>query len=95
MTNMIPATEHATPAEAEEIAPYVASLTAAIAWARTAKAGAYLFEYEATGMTDVDDPGSRCGYSDSDLAEIESVLGRRDMTLVADDRGLVAQTVRS
>jgi hypothetical protein len=75
--------------------PYVANLTDALAWARTAEAGEYLVEYEDTGMTDVEDPGSRCGYSDADHWEINRVLGRRNMMLVADDRGLVAQSVRS
>jgi hypothetical protein len=73
--------------------PYVASLTSALVWARTAKAGEYLVEYEDTGMTDVEDPGSRCGYSDLALDEIGHVLLRRNLTLTADDRGLVAQSV--
>lgn len=78
-----------------ETEPYVASLTTALSWARTAEVGEYLVEYEDTGMTDVEDPGSRCGYSDAELSEVQQVLGRRDLLLVPDDRGLVAQAVRS
>jgi hypothetical protein len=81
--------------EATEIAPYVASLADALAWARWADAGEYLVSYEETGMTDVEDPGSRCGYSDDGLDEISRVLGQRGLTLTADDCGLVAQAVRS
>lgn len=75
--------------------PYVASLAAGIAWARTAKAGEYLVTYAETGMTDDEDPGSRCGYSDLGLEEIRRVLSHDGLTLTADGRGLVAQAVRS
>ena len=79
----------------EQAEPYVASLTSALAWARTAEAGEYLVEYEDTGMTDAEDSGSRCGYDDAEIAEIRDMLWRRSLRLVADDRGLVAQAVRS
>jgi len=74
---------------------YVASLSTALTWAASAAAGDYLVEYEDTGMTDRDDPGSRCGYDDRGLDEIRRVLERRELTLTADDRGLVARSVRS
>lgn len=65
-------------------------LFAALKWARSAAAGDYLIEYKDTGMTAEQDPGSRCGYDDAQLDEIRHVLGRRGLTLEADDRGLVA-----
>lgn len=76
-------------------APYEASLTKAIKWARSAKDGEYLVEYKDTGMTPAQDPGSRCGYGDQELASIDLELRERDLRLIADDRGLVAQAVRS
>lgn len=78
-----------------ETETYEASLTDAVAWAETAEAGEYLVHYEDTGLTSAEDPGSRCGYDDAELAEIGQVLGARDLRLVADDRGLVATAVRS
>ena len=74
---------------------YEASLTDALDWAVTAEPGDYLVTYEDTGMTAAQDPGSRCGYDDSELDQIRRMLGRRDLLLTADDRGLVAQAVRS
>lgn len=70
-------------------------LGAALAWAETAVAGEYLVEYEDTGLTEAEDPGSRCGYDDAELAQIQRALAARDLRLAADDRGLVAQSVRS
>lgn len=37
---------------------------------------------------------ARCGYSDDELDRIRRALADRDLTLTADDRGLVAQAVR-
>ena len=70
---------------------YVASLADALAWASTAVDGEYLVHYEDTGMTDAEDPGSRCGYGDDELDTIRRALAKRDLTLTADDRGLVAK----
>lgn len=74
---------------------HVASLSDALSWAASAADGDYLVEYDDTGMTDTQDPGSRCGYDDIELDQIRRALADREMTLVADDRGLVAQAVRS
>lgn len=74
--------------------PYEASLPRALDWASDASAGEYLVEYSETGMTDVEDPGSRCGYDDSDLDAIRRALAERGLTLTSDDRGLMAQAVR-
>lgn len=63
----------------------------AIIWARTAEAGDYLAEYEDDDLDDVSDPGSRCGYDDPTLDEIERVLRARDLTLCATDVGLEVQ----
>lgn len=75
--------------------PYEALLPRALEWASACKDGEYLVEYSETGMTDVEDPGSRCGYDDVGLDKIRRVLSEREMTLEADDRGLVARAVRS
>lgn len=69
---------------------YEASITDALAWARTAEVGEYLVRYKDAGSTPKSDPGSRCGYSDVELDEIEQVLRARDLRLVTDDRGLLA-----
>ena len=79
-----PSTETSTETETT----YEASFSAAIEWARETSAGNYLVRYEDTGMTDLEDPGSRCGFGDDKLAEIGRALGRRGLRLVADDRGL-------
>lgn len=81
--------------EVETAPAYEASLTDALDWALDCDAGDYLVEYSETGLTDTEDPGSRCGYGDDELDAIRRVLAERDLTLVADDRGLVAQAVRS
>lgn len=47
--------------------------------------GEYLARYE---DSDEPDPGSRCGYSDSELAAFERGLASRGLRLIADDRGL-------
>lgn len=65
----------------------------AIAWAKTAAAGDTMIAYEDSGLTDQEDPGSRCGFGDDELAEIESVLSDRGLTLSATDVGLVAAEV--
>jgi hypothetical protein len=62
------------------------SMQEARKWAKQAEAGEYLAEYE-----DVSDSGSRCGFGDDELDEIARILRRRDLRLVADDRGLVAE----
>jgi hypothetical protein len=58
----------------------------------TASDGDYLITYEESGLTTEEDPGSRCGLGDDYLAEIETELRKRGLTLVADDEGLVART---
>lgn len=65
-------------------------ITEARIWATTAVSGEYLIRYEDSGLTDAEDPGSRCGFDDAELDEIRSMLGARDLGLSADDRGLVA-----
>lgn len=72
-------------------ATYSPGMVAAREWASSASAGDYLVEYEDTGMTAEEDPGSRCGYDDQQLDEIRALLRKRDLTLEADDRGLMAQ----
>lgn len=62
------------------------TLTDAIRWAETADPGDYLITYDETGLPAAEDPGSRCGFDDAALAEIESMLRARDLTLMADDR---------
>jgi hypothetical protein len=79
----------------DDIAPYEASISDALDWAVTADAGDYLVTYDDTGMTNAEDPGSRCGYGDDELDAIRHELGKHNLTLTADDRGLVAQAVRS
>lgn len=71
----------------------MASMTEAREWAMTAEAGEYLVEYDDDDLDDVSDSGSRCGFDDQQLAEIEYILGDRDLKLTADDRGLVAEAV--
>lgn len=78
--------------ETENEYEYEASLTDALSWAATATAGEYLVEYEDTGMTAEEDPGSRCGYDDAELHQIRRALAKRDLTLDADDRGLYARS---
>jgi hypothetical protein len=60
-------------------------------WAQAANAGDYLARYSADDLDDVSDSGSRCGLDDAELAAIEKKLNARGLTLVADDRGLVAR----
>lgn len=69
---------------------YTADLATALEWVRTASDGNYLVKYEDTGLTDEQDPGSRCGYSDPELNEIRAALQARGLTLQADDQGLMA-----
>ena len=64
-------------------------------WAETCSAGQYLTTYEDDGLDDVSDHGSRCGRDDAALDAIKRTLRRRDLRLVADDRGLVAEAVAS
>ena len=58
-----------------------------VAWAATAERGDYLARY----VDGENDPGSRCGYSDSALDEIRRALVTRGLTLRADDMGLVVE----
>ena len=60
-------------------------------WARTANAGEYLARYADDGLDDVSDSGSRCGYGDDQLDAAKRILRSRDLTLTADDRGLVVE----
>lgn len=69
------------------------TLTDALAWAQTADAGTYLITYEDSGLTNDEDPGSRCGFSDPELDEIRDVLWARDLRLDTDDLGLIAVAV--
>jgi hypothetical protein len=63
-------------------------------WALTAEAGEYLIEYDDEDCPPAeDDPGSRCGFGDDELAAIERILRDRDLTLRADDTGLCAEVV--
>ncbi len=62
-------------------------------WARKAESGDYLVEYEDTGMTAEEDPGSRCGYDDQQLDQVGRWLRERGLKLTADDRGLVVEII--
>jgi hypothetical protein len=64
-------------------------------WVRDVEAGEYLVEYEDTGLTAEQDPGSRCGFGDDELDQISRWLGERGLKLEADDVGLVVVEVRS
>jgi len=75
----------------EEAAKKRMALSAALSWAGEAGPGDYLIHYEDTGLTDEEDPGSRCGFDDAELDAIRVTLRRRGLTLSADDRGLVAE----
>jgi hypothetical protein len=83
----------ATPEGVDE-EPSRMSREEALAWAREAEAGDYLHEWEDDGLDEVSDPGSRGGYDDETLDSVEDVLRERDLTLRADDCGLVVE-VRS
>ena len=61
-------------------------------WGRTVRAGEYLAifnEGEAAA-----DPGSRCGYADSELQAAKDALRARGLVLVADDHGLIVRLKR-
>jgi len=60
-------------------------------WARQASSGDYLICWHDSGLSDSEDPGSRGGYSDDEIAEIDRILGERDLILRADNLGLVAR----
>ena len=64
-------------------------------WAQTAEPGDYLRTYEDAGGSDVSDPGSRCGYDDQQLDEANRILAERNLTMQADDTGLVAVEIES
>lgn len=66
----------------------------AIEWARGAEEGEYLIEYEDTGLSAAQDPGSRCGFDDAELDAIRCELARRDLSLEADDQGLIAVEIQ-
>ena len=70
--------------------------TAAGYWVVTQDAnGSVIWEGEATdGQAAYDhaeraNTGSRCGWGDSEIDAAQRILARSDLTLVADDRGLV------
>lgn len=64
-----------------------------ITWARSAAPDDYLSRYADDGLSADDAPsGSRCGHSDVTLDGVERVLRARGLTLVANDRGLVARS---
>jgi hypothetical protein len=73
-------------ANSETTTNYKPNMAAARDWARIADADDYLIEYNAE-----QDPGSRCGFDDAQLDELKRILGRRGLTLEADDRGLIAE----
>ena len=58
------------------------ALEPALEWARTAERGDYLSYYTSRDS-------SLCGYAAQDLYQVKQVLRRRDLTLMADDLGLV------
>jgi hypothetical protein len=58
------------------------------AWSARAEAGDYLARFEDCRGPD---PGSRCGYSDMELDAVKGRLAERDLTLRADDTGLVVE----
>ena len=66
-------------------------LSEAIQWAKTAEEGDYLVYWDEDGFNSETDPDSRGGFDDAELAEIETVLRRRGLTLEADDIGLAAR----
>lgn len=66
------------------------TLRDALSWAAEAEPGSRLIDYDETGLTDLEDSGSRCGFSDRDLAAIRNALPD-GIVLVADDVGLVAR----
>lgn len=66
----------------------------ALVWAHDAAAGDYLCRYDDVYETPDEresDDGSRCGFDDQDLDAIGEILRRRDLQLIADDRGLLAE----
>jgi hypothetical protein len=73
---------------------YQPSLSKALHWARNAEDGDYLVDWDETGMSDQDDPGSRAGYDDDELDQIRNALEKNDLTLEADDVGLRATSIK-
>jgi hypothetical protein len=71
------------------------SFAEAFTWARTCDAGEYLARYSEDDLDDVSDSGSRCGFDDLELDDLKRELGKRGMTLEADDEGLVARELAS
>lgn len=63
------------------------SLAEALDWAEKAKLHDYLIYWD---DSPADDPGNRGGFDDSELAQIESALAERDLTLATDDVGTYA-----
>ena len=66
-------------------------------FALTAEAGDYFARYSdgEPAWTEENDPGNRCGYGDVDLDEVRATLRGRDLTLSADDEGLIVEEVAS
>lgn len=62
-------------------------------WAQHVKPGDYLARYENLAEVLATMDGSRCGYSDADLALVRVRLGSRGLTIKADDKGLVVVRV--
>lgn len=60
----------------------------ALEWATYAEPGQYLCEYADDGLTAEEDTGSRCGFDDRELDELQSILRERDLCLETDDVGL-------
>lgn len=64
------------------------SMSDARSWAKNCNPGDYLIWWD---DVEGDDPGSRGGFGDDELDELSKILRARDLHLVADDCGLVAQ----
>ena len=61
------------------------SIAQALAWADVAEVHEYMIFWS---EDDADDPGNRGGFDDAELAQINDVLAKRNMTLTTDDIGI-------
>lgn len=60
-------------------------------FAQSATAGEYFAQFDDDGLDEMSDPGSRCGYGDDELDDLERLLNARGLTLTTDDIGLVVR----